>query len=558
MKFKSIVLVLVLSLISTCIIPTTSMALEEPGYPLCKPEMSEGNSKEANESLNNGEKVRECQVNEIPELELHSTTSSQNIDGYKFRRVDNLYSTHTTWVNRWGEISPVQQFLYKDQGLAYAYVDDTNLHIVTPKSEFITEMKYPILGDVISDNDGNFYVVWGKNNTEDIYSTQTVFITKYTNEGKHVKTTGFVGKSVMGDTGNTKQPFRHGGCDSVISNGYLMVNYARTMYNGHQSNNVVGVRIDNMSAVEFSSVWDIPYTSHSFNQKLIWSELANDFVYADHGDAYGRGFIITVDGEEKNLFHFYLQSNANYDMYIVNETFAQLGGLAENSKGVVLAGASVKTIGENAKNEKQNLFVQIFNPTASRISASMFVGGQERNGETSFDINDNENSPLEPITDYGVHWLTNYTDKNVVAPQMVVCDDKVVLLWSTDEYDDSAYYMILSNTGEVLVPVTKIPGVYLNSYEDPICYNGEIYWAYSYGEAIRVVKLGEILKGDLHTDGFINTKDSVKLTQYLAKWNITLTDEEKNAADVVVDGFVNSKDSIKLAQYLAKWNVSLE
>ena len=72
-----------------------------------------------------------------------------------------------------------------------------------------------------------------------------------------------------------------------------------------------------------------------------------------------------------NIFHFYLEPNANYDMCIVNKTFAQLGGLAETSKGVVLAGASAKSISEKAKTEKQNLFIQIFDPLASNLSSSV-------------------------------------------------------------------------------------------------------------------------------------------------------------------------------------------
>ena len=30
----------------------------------------------------------------------------------------------------------------------------------------------------------------------------------------------------------------------------------------------------------------------TFNQSIIYSEKANDFIFANHGDAYGRGFII--------------------------------------------------------------------------------------------------------------------------------------------------------------------------------------------------------------------------------------------------------------------------
>ncbi len=65
-------------------------------------------------------------------------------------------------------------------------------------------------------------------------------------------------------------------------------------------------------------------------------------------------------------------------------------------------------------------------------------------------------------------------------------------------------------------------------------------------------------KGDILADGVINSKDAVRLAQYLAKWDIKLTDDEKQAADVVADGTINAKDAVKLAQYLAKWDITLD
>lgn len=392
--------------------------------------------------------------------------------------VYGVNNTQEQSIRNWGSVSSVQQFAYKNEGLAYAYIKDDNLQITTPKNTFIIEMKYPILGDVISDDDGNFYMVWGKEGTS--YKDETIFISKYTSQGVHVKTVGFTGESVMGQDGNTKIPFDAGNCVSAIGEGYLMVNYAREMYNGHQSNNVIGVKLSDMSPVKWESKWDIPYTSHSFNQSIIWSKHAGGFVYADHGDAYGRGFVITSDVSEMLLFHFYLEANANYNMWIVNKTFAQLGGLAETSKGVVLVGASAKSISESAKEEKQNLFVQIFDPLSTEVSSSMFVGGTTRSGAMSFDINDNKNKPHTSVTDYGVHWLTNYSDMDVVAPQVIVVDDKIVIMWSTydGKYEtvDDTFYMILSASGEVLIPATSLGAVPLNSFEQPMYYNGAVYW----------------------------------------------------------------------------------
>lgn len=438
----------------------------------------------------------------VPENSGNSYTYRGDVDGD---------DTQQNKVSNWAEVSPVQQFSYKKEGLAYAYVKDHNLVIVTPSKEWSTEMKYPRLGDVISDDEGNFYIVWGKegtNNTE-----QTVFISKYSSQGQHVQTTGFVGAAKMGTDGSTKIPFNHGNCVSVITNGTLMVNYARTMYNGHQSNNVIAVHTKDMSPYQFESViWDsnqanIPYVSHSFNQSVLYSDKAKDFIFANHGDAYGRGFIIDklrkdmyVDYENleyaskyptHNLFNFYLEANADYDMYIVNKTFAQLGGLAETSKGVVLVGASAKSISEAAKTEKQNLFIQIFDPLAKELSASTFVGGTARSGATSSDINDNQNAPLTEVTDYGVIWLTSYTDRNVIAPQVVAADDRIVILWTEDHESEpsESFYMVLSAGGDVITPATSLGRRNVNSYEMPVYHNGLVYWACSYNGKLRVVSI---------------------------------------------------------------------
>lgn len=382
----------------------------------------------------------------------------------------SIWFTSARLVSNWAYVSDVQQFLYKEEGLAFALQGKEKLIITTPSSTLELKMKYPILGDVISDMDGNLYIVWGQEGTK--YTDKTMFISKYSATGEHIKTTGFEGKSVMGANGNTKSPFEGGNCSSTIGDGKLMVNYARTMYSGHQSNNVIGVNIADMSPVEFKSTRDIPYQSHSLNQSVIWSNEYQDFIYADHGDAYYRGFVVTTSSGEDLLFNFYLEPNANYNMYIVNTTFAQLGNLAETSEGVVLVGASAKSIGKAAKSEKQNLFIQIFDPHAD-VTPSKFIGGVKREGKTSMDIYDNSNTPLTKVTDYGVHWLTNYTDKDVIAPQVVEADNRLVILWATKK---DSFYMILSQNGEVIQPETSLKRVPLNSYERPVYYKGTVYW----------------------------------------------------------------------------------
>jgi|GEM_PF-3033862 len=53
---------------------------------------------------------------------------------------------------------------------------------------------------------------------------------------------------------NLREPFSAGSCDSAIHDGVLMVNYARSMYNGHQSVILWNEQIDYFRAEAFYMV----------------------------------------------------------------------------------------------------------------------------------------------------------------------------------------------------------------------------------------------------------------------------------------------------------------
>lgn len=400
-------------------------------------------------------------------------------------------NTQETSIKRWAKVSGIQQFNYMDEGIGYAYVEKDALNIVLPRYELTINMLYPVLGDVIADETGNIYIVWGKENNTENYYEPTIFVSKYSPGGILVKTASFVGDSIMGDTGNTKIPFHAGNTNTIITPKRTLLSlYSREMYNGHQSNNLIGLNIDNMEPIvfrngqldafeDFGGIY--PYCSHSFGNDIIWSEEMNSPVAVSHADASGRGFILHVPGNYATLFHFFLPSNVGGDRATINETFAQLGGIVETSKGVVLVGASAKSISANAKNEAQNLFIQIVKPEEfSKVEtldlpSEIFIGGKERSGRMCFNVNDTKNSELRPVTDYGVHWLTDYDTESVIRPQVVEANDKIVILWSCS-YNN--YYIVLSNEGKVLVPETKIDTP-LNSYEKPLYINGKVQWVYA-------------------------------------------------------------------------------
>lgn len=64
------------------------------------------------------------------------------------------------------------------------------------------------------------------------------------------------------------------------------------------------------------------------------------------------------------------------------------------------------------------------------------------------------------------------------------------------------------------------------------------------------VSLTPVMMGDVYEDKDVNTKDTVRLDQYLASWDIELSGYEERAADVYTDDVINMRDRLKLGKYL--------
>ena len=62
-----------------------------------------------------------------------------------------------------------------------------------------------------------------------------------------------------------------------------------------------------------------------------------------------------------------------------------------------------------------------------------------------------------------------------------------------------------------------------------------------------------ILYGDVNGDGVINSKDSKRLREYNASWDVEINEAN---SDVNGDGVINSKDSLLLRRYIADWPVT--
>ena len=353
-----------------------------------------------------------------------------------------------------------------------------------------------LFGNITTDNAGNYYVVWGQS---DDNSENCVVITvcKYDYSGKLKGKCEITGYDSGGDDyWGTKIPFDAGNCSLAINNGVLACNYAREMYSGHQSNYVFYVDCATMDRIVPD--YDIvPYVSHSFDQRTLPTS-DGGFIVLNHGDAYGRGFCISkIDSDLTaygNFFSFHFREGSDRS-HGYNETYAQLGGIAETDNAYVFCGSSERTLSLAlaptqsycGHNEARDLFVQILKKDFYEIYDSeenkFLVKGEVRKAtgtRPESGTTENQLYLSEDEVDYGVIWLTDYDDEHYAGNPHVVSigNGKTVILWEKRSYtgDIETYFAIIKEDGTYSVKPTLINNVELAGNIPPVYRDGKIYW----------------------------------------------------------------------------------
>lgn len=395
----------------------------------------------------------------------------------------------------WDGVTNAAQFIGDNGEFCFAYDGDDSVTVVRTKNgkplkkRVILEKKHPTFGTVICDSKGYYYLVTGEENTGDNTGKETIFISKYDKNGKHIKTVGDNGSSSLAyyydSSFRTKIPINHGSCDAAVNGNILSVNYARTMYSGHQSNSVFTVDTSTMTVVHLDDI----YNSHSFAQRT--TAYKNGFVYLSEGDCYPRAFTVSVvpdiSARQKkissyDIFHFWVKQNtlANWDMGTLNNNFAHTGGIVNiNDKKIAMLGMSAKSLSSDAAKENEQLFIQIFDPEKDLNNSSAYATSGRRSGIGGPDGN-------EKVTDYGVKWLTNYDSDTVVSePQIVSTDDgRIVILYEkhTKNKYNGVFYAVLDENGDILKKTQLFSKTaHLNSCEMPVYAKGKIWWVQNNG-----------------------------------------------------------------------------
>ncbi|MEE3461612.1 MAG: leucine-rich repeat protein [Lachnospiraceae bacterium] len=395
--------------------------------------------------------------------------------------------------SNWEGTSNAAQFKDNEGKYCYAYDNGNNITIVKSDGSCLTFPKVePTFGNVVMDKNGSYYVVTGKENTDNTSdkSTQTVFISKYDSEGNLIKTVGDDGSSSLAtyfdDSYRTKIPFEAGTCRASIHGDYLTVHYARKMYSGHQSDSVwtVDISDNDLKTVHINGI----YSSHSFAQRIVDSD--EGLLLISEGDCFPRAFTFdlldpsTGKYSEYDIFHFWLDAASESNMSLTNNNFAHTGDICSlGNKKASFVGTSAKDMTQAAKDENEQLFIQIFDTGKDLNSADSYTTSGIRKGTTfgtEFDSSGMAKVVDQDAADYGVMWLTDYTDETIKNPQAVSDENgnTIILyeLYSAGSYK-GLYSIIVDSDGNIVKEASCISAkAMLNPCQTPVYSDGKVNW----------------------------------------------------------------------------------
>ena len=400
---------------------------------------------------------------------------------------------------------------------------------------------YYLKGNITCDGDGNYYAVWGHKAPENDPEAKVLCISKYDYSGTEVKKLEIAGVDMGGEEGGTLLPFRSGNCSLAVNNGILAINHSKQRYDIHQQSIVIYIRCSDMIRVNGNE----HFTGHSFDQRIYPADNGR-FIAVNQGDGGPRGFKLGMIelpeadtyGKYKAFTTFHFREGTNRE-YGYNETFAQIGGIAELEDRYVFAASSERRLSMAVKNslntEARDLFIQIIKKDLDQCNSVNDIYAVS--GETRTPVDNKPESAKTMLfldgteVDKGIIWLTHYDDDHYVANPKVVAlpGGNIAIMWEklAYSYNDSScevYYMLIDGEGRIVAKPMFISGCHLAADIDPMVYNGNIYWATAdeFGQyihklnicnsysGVEITKQPYILSSVLNPDGTYDLKLSVE------------------------------------------------
>ncbi len=495
---------------------------------------------------------------------------------------------------------------------------DSNFKVI---SEIKIDKKLEIFGNALYE-DGYLYVVTGRNDLTELPSGATassyptdytdaivLSVAKYDSTGKLIKnldisgreTSHVVAKIVADGTKNlshleygARNPFRSGNCDLAINDGVLVVFYSKKMYNGHQMSDLMMIDTNTLDYLTRPTTMEAKnkfagirggnarkWVSHSFDQRVIITS-DGQYLFVDQGDAFSsRGFAVTKTYQGtyrlslKEFYPFHFRESAN-EPYGYNDTFANLGNIIEVDDGYILVASSEKTLSINyansrGANESRNLFIQKYkkdfeNQTSETLNVFNTTVRKSETSRTSTAGLGELFLSEKGETDYGVKWLTNYTNNKTILGSRAIKieNNKIAILWAEQDIKANGssfsltgarryYYEIIDSNGNLIQEPVEITNANLSNV---IHYNFDgynIYWTQEgkNNNELIVYRLNvkeeepktEVSLNKTSMKLLVGKSETLKATTNPSTNNLSWTSSNPNVATVDKNGFVVAKES---------------
>jgi len=424
-------------------------------------------------------------------LPKYSQLSKKNIGDY----VNQINSIDygSQYLDSWGSItSPITTVMDEQSNIHVAVDNGENNRLTINKynqelklqSSISLQRELDKYGGFTLDKQGNIYVLWGQYVKENEKDKVSVIIVKYSNTGTILGKVSYKAGEQSGQ--GTIRPFENGNSSLKYEDGLLVAFFGRTMFKSddglnHQSSTALYADAETMKEVTLP----IPYSSHSFDQKMVFD--GKQLLFVDRGDVYDRGFSIEkIDRELKRhnrLVPFYFKMGSAIYQY----TFSELGGIAVASDGYVLVGSAEKTMtaasASGKHNESRNLFLQLIAKNFEETEKPIISQGE--NARFQVDVYGRSYQ----AENEGVVWLTNYKNQktdNVAHPKVAYMgNNELVLMWENIAIYGgykSTSYMVVTSKGEIVQKPIELVGPRLSIGDDIYYRDGSVYWASDNGQ----------------------------------------------------------------------------
>ncbi|MCB1143986.1 MAG: hypothetical protein H7A24_09815 [Leptospiraceae bacterium] len=390
-----------------------------------------------------------------------------------------------------------------DGGICIAWKDSEkeNLHLtelnssLEIKNELSIKMKFPLFGGYSKDDSGNYYIVFARENRDGDFRAN-ISLMKYSPTGKQL---GNFDLPIDRENFDVMSPISAASSRVLFADGKVAVHMGKTQHKNksdglnHQSAIFFVVDSNTMKMdTDLSTKW---VASHSFDQRLLFD--GKDFVTLDLADNFPRGFSLRKPSGSRVIFTYKTQHIKGENRSNDNNTYSELGGLANDESGYLVLGSSEKSFDNKVTgkylNESRNLFMLLVDydfPSKEVLSKDGKRHSNLVNPEII--ISEGENSKEIFFYDYGggknyqqrvgVVWLTDYSDsskENVARPKLVKLGmNKFMALWekwSANSYEGT-YYTVFNSHGDIIKKKSHLGNYRINRGDEIIEWNGKALW----------------------------------------------------------------------------------